>query len=217
MTIPGRRYSEMAVRRLSMVVGVFAVAAVAGCTHLSQGEPMPATSVKSPASSSPGTDQELPFAGAPKVDDPLDTKRFQSDPCQALTGDQVRSLAMAPTGKLRKDAPLGRACTWTNPDTGAEVEVHFLDKDPRGLSAQYQTRDRYAYFDELPPIEGYPAIAADVADDRSNGLCTVSVGASDETTFIVPIRLSQVNIGTKDPCDVAAMVAGMALQTMKKN
>ncbi|HYQ67192.1 DUF3558 domain-containing protein [Actinophytocola sp.] len=166
------------------------------------------------ASSLPGTDQELPFAGAPKVDD---TKRFQSDPCQALTGDLVRCLAKAPTGKLRKDAPLGRACTWTNPDTGAEVEIHFLDKDPRGLSAQYQTKDRYAYFDELPPIEGYPAIAAAVADDRSIGLCMVSVGASDETTFIVPIRLSQVNIGTKDPCDVAAMVAGKALQTMKKN
>jgi uncharacterized protein DUF3558 len=202
-----------------MVVGMFVVAAVAGCTSTSDGEPVPATSVESPASgplsSSPGTDQELPFAGAPKVDDPLDTNRFQKDPCQTLTAGQVRSLAMAPAGKLRKDAPLGRSCTWTNPDTGAEVEVHFLDEDPRGLSAQYQTKDQYAYFDELPPIEGHPAIAADVADDRSNGLCTVSVGVSDETTFIVPVRLSSENVGHKDPCQVATLVAGMALKTMK--
>jgi hypothetical protein len=191
---------------------------VTGCTTVSQGEPVATTTVEVTSSdSSPsltGSGQDLPFAGAPKVNNPLDTRRFQQDPCLALTSEQAQNLTLPAIGKPR-DAPLGKACTWTNRDTGGEAEVHFLSEDPRGLSAQYQAKDRYAYFEELPPIEGYPAIAADIADDREKGTCTVSVGVSDETTFIVPVQVSQVNIGTKDACEVAVMVAGMALRTMK--
>jgi hypothetical protein len=192
----------------------------AGCTTLSQGEPAPATTVETtssgPQPSSTDGGQELPFAGAPKVDNPLDTTRFQQDPCQALTPEQAQGLTFPPTGEPR-EAPLGKACTWTNPETEGLVEIHFSDRDPRGLSAQYKVKDEYAYFVELSLIEGYPAIAADVVEDRDIGQCTVSVGVSDETTFSVAIRLSQVNVAEKDPCQTAAMVAGLALQTMKKD
>jgi len=115
--------------------------------------------------------------------------------------------------------PFGKACEWNNPNDTGSVTVHFLDRNPYGLSAEYQAHKdgKAALFEVLPPIEGYPAVATDVVDGRDQGLCTVVVGVSDEIAFEVPITQSQANIGSKDPCQIAAMVAGMALETMKKD
>lgn len=151
------------------------------------------------------------------MDNPLDTTSFQQDPCLALTAEQAQSLTLPAEGKPR-DMPLGNGCEWNNPNDTGSVTVHFSDRDPRGLSAVYQAHEdgKYAYFEVLPPIEGYPTVAIDVIDDRDSGRCTVVVGVSDEITFEVPITQSLENIGVKDPCEVAILAAGMALQTMKK-
>lgn len=97
------------------------------------------------------------------------------------------------------------------------MEVHFSDRERRGLSAIYlASKDgRFELFNEIPPIEGHPAIAVNTVDQRDEGFCTVIVGVTDETTFDVPIEQSPKNVGKKDPCEVSALVAGMALQTMK--
>jgi hypothetical protein len=204
------------------VVGLFAVMAVAGCTTTSRGEPVSTTTIEVTESgsvpSSPSDNQKLPFAGAPKVNDPLDTTRFQQDPCRALTADQAQSLTLPSVGE-RREAPLGKACTWENADTRGLVEVHFMDRYPYGLSAEYQANEdhKWAYFEQLPSIGGYPAVSRSRFDDRNTGKCTVVVGVSDEIIFEVPVRLSPENVGSKDPCQLASMVAGLALQTMKKD
>ena len=208
-------------RRVPALFSVLVLVVVAGCTTTSEGEPLPVTTEKTTSTGdmpSTSSGQQLPFAGAPKVHAPLDTGRFQQDPCRALTTEQVQSLDFPPVGEAR-DAPFGKACTWSNRDTGGRATVHFLDRDPRGLSAEYQAHEdgKVAFFDELPLIEGYPAIVSNLEDDRSIGRCTVVVGVSDQVRFEVPIWLSQVNIGTKDPCEIAVMVAGLALQTMKES
>ena len=41
------------------------------------------------------------------------------------------------------------------------------------------------------------------------------VGLSDELSFEVDLRLPEDNIGKEDPCEAAAEVAAMAVQTMK--
>ena len=191
----------------------------AGCTTQSRGEPTPATTLDGTSSQSQqpssGGGEELPFAGAPEVTDPLDTTRFQQDPCQALTAAQTRKLNLPPSGTPEKGRPLGNACIWSNTETLAEAEVHFSDKDPRGLSALYAVKDQYAYFEELPPIDGFPAVARSGVDDRDTGRCSVVVGVSDEVTFDVPVRLSDANVGKRDPCEAAVQVARMALETMK--
>jgi hypothetical protein len=205
-------------RCVSAAVGALTVLVLAGCTTPSPGEPVPATSVENTTTgSSPGNDPELPFAGAPKVDNPLDTTRFQQDPCQALTPEQVQPLGLPPTGAPR-DMALGNACEWSKPGSTGSATIHFSDKDPRGLSAVYQAKEegRNAFFEELAPIEGYPAVASDVVDSRQSGACVVVVGVSDKITFESMISLDLDNIGNTDPCEVAANVAGLALQTMKR-
>jgi hypothetical protein len=197
------RCRPMLVQRFSAMIGLSAVMMIlAGCTTASQGEPIPASTVEAtsadssqPTSSGP----ELPYAGAPKVDNPLDTSRFQQDPCQALSPDQVQYLGFE-SGKPR-DMPLGNACEWSKDGSLASVTVHFLDRSPYGLSAEYQANKdgKTGFFQVLPSIEGFPAVATAVVDDRDGGTCAVVVGVSDEISFEVPISLSMENIGKKDP------------------
>lgn len=159
----------------------------------------------------------LPYAGAPRVEDPLDTSRFEQDPCQALSSAQAVDLEVEWPGESR-DAPLGKACTWRSQnDSRALVEVASQDKYPHGLSAVYQAEEdgKWAFFTELDPVEGYPAVSYGQVDQRDTGGCRVEVGLSDEIAFDVVLQLSATNVGKKDPCETAAMVAGMVVETMK--
>jgi len=205
-----------------LFVGLLMVMLASGCTTTSQGEPGPATtkSVETGTTSSSETDQaneELPTDGAPAVPNPIDTTTFQQTPCQMLTPAQSEELNVGSAGEPYDEA-LGNGCEWANKETRGRAKIAFLDKDPRGLSALYRAdkEGKWAYFEELPPIEGFPAVIRDIVDRRPEGNCTVIVGVSDEIAFGTILELSQANVGKKDPCEVGAQVAGMALQTMKQ-
>jgi hypothetical protein len=199
------------------------VMGAAACTSSSAGIPKPASEL--PTSDTPtsqsgendGSGDDLPYAGAPAVTDPLDTEQFQQDPCRALTTAQTDNFNVGSPGRLR-DGGLGKACEFRGKaDRGALVEIASLDENPRGVSAVYGADEdgKLAFFKPLDPIEGYPAVAYGVLDDRANGECSVVIGTSDEIAFEVVLRLSTKNIGKKEPCETAAMVAGEVLQTMK--
>ena len=205
-----------------LLLGLLGVMLMGGCSTMTPGNATPAgtgtSEVSSPQSQSsePNSD-ELPTDGAPKVENPIDTSRFQQDACLSLTTTQSQQLSLGATG-TPVDMPLGNACEWRNPETRGNVQIGFLDKDPRGLSAEYKSEKagRLKVFIELPPVDGHPAVVRGAIDDRENGACTVVVGASDEIAFEVALQLSRTNVGKKDPCKVSADVAGMALQTMKQ-
>lgn len=208
----------MRIRPLILLLGLVILV---GCTSTSEGTPRPTDTSDTSQGTQPSGNEspdgdELPFAGAPAVNDPLDTEQFQQDPCRALTPAQAQELVVVAGEPY--DGALGDACKWKSSDDRlAYVDVRFLTEDPRGLSALYSANEAggYAYFDELEAIEGYPAVTRDGTDGRDDGRCTVVVGTSNEDAFEVVLRLSQVNVGKLDPCDTAAMVAGMALRTMK--
>lgn len=208
---------------LLLPAALFILAITGACTTTTEGSPEPATitdtSTETTSSNEDPGDRELPYAGAPAVDNPLDTARYQQDPCQALTAAQAQELNVKTPGEPY-DGALGKACNFEGrSDTQARADVRFLDKLPYGLSSTYQANEdgKYEFFDELQPIEGYPAVARAGADDRPNGGCTVEVGTSDEISFEIALRLSTANVDELDPCETAAMVAGMALRTMKEN
>jgi hypothetical protein len=209
--------------RPAVWLGVLCALVTAGCTTESQGEPGPATTGTAAVETTESSgatgepNEDLPTDGAPAVSDPLDTTTFQQDPCGALTSGQSESLNIGSSG-TRRDDVLGNGCEWRNAETRGKAVIAFLDKDPRGLSALYAAdKDgKWAYFDELPAIEGYPAVSRSQVDNRSDGYCSVVVGVSDQVAFETYIELSLANKGQKDSCEVAAEVAGMALQTMKQ-
>src|SRR6266498_3515072 len=173
----------MLIRRSLLAASLLGLALVSACTTTSKGDPLPAnptettTSDSAPRTSGSGG-EELPFAGAPKVDNPLDTSRYEKDPCKSLTADQAKSQNLPETGTIDEKVVLGIGCDWFNPETHGEISIDFLVDDPRGLSPEYQTRTEYAFFEELPDIEGFPAIARGGATDRDYGICTVMVGVA---------------------------------------
>jgi hypothetical protein len=193
--------------------------ALAACKSTSPGNATPAgtsagtTSVTTTASN---TSPQLPSDGAPKVDNPMDAAKFREQPCLALTQQQATQLNVGFPGKQRQ-GPLGQVCDWETPQDSGLIDLQWSDKNPRGLSAEYKANKdgKWAYFKELPPIEGFPAIAADATDGRQRGECTVAVGVSDQYSFALGLVQSRSKVGTADPCDVAVQVAGMVLTTMK--
>jgi Protein of unknown function (DUF3558) len=197
------------------VAALVVAALTTGCTTTSTGEPEPVANKPSAMEPSSADVDALPD-GVPEVDTPLDTARFQQNPCLALTADQTRQLNVGPSGEPVKTA-LGNACDWRNAETRGFAEIAFLEKSTRGLSAAYEANSdgKWAFFEELPTIEGYPAVAYGGVDSRDVGACSVLVGVSDQLVFESAVRLSEANIGQKDPCEVAVEVAGMALRTMK--
>jgi hypothetical protein len=193
---------------------------VAGCTTTSVGEPTAApTSGSSTADSPPsstGNEDDLPSAGAPKVEDPLEISRFEQDPCSTLTTDQIQNLNLPASGE-EEEIPYGVGCTWRNSSTRGSASIGIINGTGTGLSGAYAANEegKYSYFNPLPDIEGYPAVATDTHDRRSSGICIVLVGVTDQVAVQFSVRLSDANVGQKEPCEVAAEVAGMALQTMK--
>ncbi|MGB3437574.1 MAG: DUF3558 domain-containing protein [Actinophytocola sp.] len=211
----------MRICSLTLLAALAAIVAVAGCTSTSEGSPRAVpghTADDSGASTPPPTETaDLPYAGAPAVKSPMDSERFQQDPCQALTADQADVLNVETPGKLR-DGGLGNACEFRGlSDRRALVEIASLDKNPYGVSALYQAEQdgKLAFLTPLEPIEGYPAVAYGAPDERETGGCSVVIGASDEIAFEIVLQLSTDKVGKKEPCETAAMVAGMVVETMK--
>lgn len=213
----------MSVRVVKLMVALIVVVVATACVSTTEGSPLPdpggAGSSTSAPSSDPGEPEtdELPYAGASAVANPLDTASFEQDPCRALTSAQADTLKVRFPGNLR-DSSLGKACEFrVRSDRLALVEVASLDKNPFGVSAIYQAEEdgKLELFEPLDPIDGYPVVAYGALDRRDDGACSVVFGASDEIAFEIALQQSDRNIGKKDPCETAAMVAGLVVETMK--
>jgi hypothetical protein len=206
------------------LVSLLGMALVVGCTTTSEGTPNP-----DPGASSSGSEQhppssedpsggDLPSDGAPNIEDPLDISQFLADPCLALTAEQTEDLGVPQTGESSEET-LGKVCIWRNPETRGLTSIAMIEKYRRGLSAAYLANEqgKYAYFEPLAPIEGYPAVAYDSSDERDLGICAVGVGVANDLMFELSLQLSTDNIAKKkDPCETAVVVAGMVLRTMKE-
>jgi hypothetical protein len=212
------------IRSFKLLAALAVVTIVAGCTSTSAGSPRPESGHEDGAdvSTPPSTEKtsggnELPYAGAPSVNNPLDSGQFQQDPCKALTASQADTLGLQTPGKL-DDGSLGNTCEFrVRTDRLALVEIASLDKNPFGVSAVYQAEEdgKLELFEPLDPVDGYPVVAYAALDRRDSGACAVVVGVSDEIAFEVALQQSAANIGKKDPCETAAMVAGLVVETMK--
>lgn len=201
--------------RLVLLLTVVVAGLLVGCSTRTAGTATPATDAQGTDQPETSSQDAPPEDGAPEVEDPLEASRFEDNPCLALDAAQRGNLALDTGTPVR--ATLGKACLWENESTRSQVQITFYSKAEDGLSAQYRAQDdgKWAYFEELPAVDGFPAVARDITDNRENGTCPVVVGISDELAFETDLRLPKADIGTDDPCDVAAEVAGMAVKTIK--
>jgi uncharacterized protein DUF3558 len=210
--------------KLAAAVGVALAVAIsaAACDTAERGNPRPQSTTASVSStppgsstSSPSTTSSLPFAGAPKVAEPLDVSRFVADPCLALSSSQVAQLKVG-QGK-KSQGNLGPVCDWRNVTAGSDVNVEFLSDSREGLSAVYRAHDegKFEMFEPAPEVSGLPAVYTAKEGEKSLGMCFVYIGLSDELALQLGTTQSLAKQGSSDPCDATKAVAQLVLQTMK--
>ncbi|MEU3763862.1 DUF3558 domain-containing protein [Amycolatopsis keratiniphila] len=200
-------------RRSTLFLSAAALAALSSCsTPTVDGSPTPTSGGPS---SAPSSSTGLP-PGVPKVEHPIDVARFKQDPCATLTKPRVDELLGPRAEAERADGEGGPSCLWRIPSTSRPV-VHVIvsDLQDSGTATFYKSKANFKVFAPLEPIDGYPVTAYGTIDRRGQGDCLVAVGTSDTQTLTISSTLSEVNIGTKEPCAIAREAAIRVLATIR--
>ncbi|SFP34354.1 DUF3558 domain-containing protein [Saccharomonospora viridis] len=209
--------------RVSAVVGVGLVLAVAGCSEGVDGDAAPTSessvseSVGPTSTSAQGSGSGLPHSGAPAVADPLPESALPSDPCEVLTPQQVEEILGegAAAGKRADLDGLGPGCDWSNRKTLGGFKIGFDTVARQGLSAAYaNAKPRSAIFREVGPVDRFPAVAyKDSEDDR---MCTVVVGLADDYAISATVSLSfEKEDAGIDSCGPAERIAATVVGNLK--
>lgn len=162
----------------------------------------------------------LPHSGAPKVETPIaDTSAWEADPCTMITDEQLRGIGLEAVTPQREDVPdLGPGCVWEmDSDEYVAVSNGLSTVNREGLSTPYKNNEAGAMqvFEEIPAIEGHPAVIAEAEDLRSEGECGVAVGLRDDLALTIAVQADVDSEQGKDPCGWAVKLATAAVQTMK--
>jgi hypothetical protein len=151
---------------------------------------------------------------APSVDRPLNPAPLLTDACAALSPSQLSTLGLK-AGKPRT-IETGKTCSWRYADgTSNTVNISPIEPNKNGLSDIYEQGEQKAYF-EPTQIAGYPAVYADITDDRFRGRCALDVGVTDHLAVFILTQLDDGNDARK-PCPVADKIAAAMIETLKKS
>ncbi|SFW88612.1 Protein of unknown function [Amycolatopsis australiensis] len=162
----------------------------------------------------------LPYAGAPKVNDPLPASVLSGDPCtDALTPDQVVAAVGISVAGHREDlAEIGPACSWSNQDTGGSVGISYTVNTHVGLSGVYaNTRPKSAVWRQIPDVQGFPAVvhAGTKGEEIPVGFCQASIGLADSISIDVSLTLGESKRSIEDACSLVPQIAEMTVATLK--
>ena len=199
-------------------VWLLALAAVtlAGCGSDPGSGGSPSSTQAAPSTSA-SAGSTLPYAGAPKVTNPLPVSVLSSDPCAtALTADQTKTIfGQVESGRRSDSGAVGPTCQWSNPDTGAFVSVVY-DSTHDGLSSVYRGTKPQAIVWNETSVQGFPA-AAHVTNSggSKDEFCATSVGVADSASVDIGLTISRAKVGKSDPCTVDLQIADMVIGNLK--
>ncbi|MGW4398457.1 DUF3558 domain-containing protein [Amycolatopsis nivea] len=174
-------------------IGLLAASACGGETGGTGGTAQPP--VSSPADSG---------GSGPKVPSPLPTKDLLANPCSVLNASEAEQVGLQYPGE--KSSGVLNGCRWTSSGSNLNfVNNTPIEQNKRGISDIYDQKANQAYF-EPTTVNGYPAVFAGTEDSRSNGICTLWVGVTDQLAVSV---LPNISMGSnkKDPCSIAKKFA----------
>lgn len=180
----------------------------AGCSGAEDKPAVTSTEQPGPGSADP--------AGAPKVEHPLDTARFEQDPCSAVPLEKAAALIGASKTRLEAGAgtggKVGNSCFWGDKDASG-ISVGFVKN---GIEGVYQRNKILArpYFIPVS-VDGYPGVLSDEVDNRASGRCVMVVGLSDSRGIVVGSSFFAGSPYRADPCPVVQKYAEAAITTMR--
>ncbi|MEQ0563057.1 DUF3558 domain-containing protein [Amycolatopsis sp. NEAU-NG30] len=196
--------------KLAVVLLVAALGA--GCSDGVAGNALPSSSV---AGSSPATSSDAP--NVPKVAQPLDTARYEKEPCAALTVDQLSQLGITTQPKPDLESKLGPGCEWNAFDeVGVTLHATLLTAGS-SLAKLYKQHEQgqWPFFEPVSDLSGYPGVLLDSLDAQPKGKCQIGVGVRDDLVYSVQVSVDPESKNYSDPCPVVRKAAEMAVSTMK--
>nr|WP_254126609.1 DUF3558 domain-containing protein [Amycolatopsis sp. CA-230715] len=180
---------------------------ITGCSGAPE---TPTDTTSAPPSS--GSDDS---SGAPKVPNPLNTAKYEQNPCGMVPQAKAAALSGAVTAKMDEataGGSVGASCFWS--DSAADgVHIGFghagVDKvylDNKALARPYFTPVN---------VGGYPGVFTDVADRRAKGVCNMTLGTADDRIIVIGSSFSARSPFLADPCAVVQKYAEAAITTMR--
>jgi hypothetical protein len=213
----------MKLRSAVLLLSIATLASACGESGQQAAAPSPryvATIVPMPTAGPP------PYAGAPKVTDPLPLSALAGDPCALLSHAQVQTyLGPSGTPKSHLDGDAIKGCQWSAPAESQELSVTVPTEPGDGLSLDYRVeKPAAARFDVLAPIQGFPAVAITRRQRKPSRSCRIVVGIADQLTIAValgPSQSSRTDPGSTaapdlDFCARSANLASEIVATLKK-
>ncbi|HVV21895.1 MAG TPA: DUF3558 domain-containing protein [Pseudonocardiaceae bacterium] len=206
-------------RSRALIVVVFGCLLAVGCTTSTQGSASPAGGGAAPTGpaatgSTPATPSQAGDYGAPKVTTPLDTAKWQHNPCTTLTTAQQHAIGITAPGEVQV-SDLGNICQWTiqyNVIYGIGFNVKFNPGEPPGLANAYYNAGPGA-MRRLPDVDGVPA--ATEPSQNTDGSCTIYLGATDQVEYAASVQIGPDQAHYQNPCSVAQQIADSATATMR--
>jgi hypothetical protein len=184
---------------------------VAGCSSGVSGHASPSTSEA--ASSSTTTND----ANVPKVAQPIDTARYEKEPCAALTTTQLSQLGIETQPKPDLQNKLGPSCEWNAfDDAGMTIGATLLTVGS-SLAKVYQQHDqgKWPFFEPVADVSGYPGVLLDSLDAQPKGKCQLVVAVRDNLVYSVQGDIDREAKDYGNPCPVVQKATEMAVSTMK--
>ncbi|RJQ88840.1 DUF3558 domain-containing protein [Amycolatopsis panacis] len=166
-----------------------------------------------PPASADSSNSSNTNSGAPKVPSPLPTQKLIADPCTALGDNDAASLGLKTPGKPNGQSPAG--CDWhSTMFPGNVIGITPLTPNKNGLGDVYADKAKYAYF-QPTTFGNYPAAyGSTLGDDRSEGVCNVVVGVTDQLGVSISTSISAGN-NHDDPCGALNKVSTAMVNHLK--
>ncbi|MEY7972421.1 DUF3558 domain-containing protein [Saccharomonospora xinjiangensis] len=152
-------------------------------------------------------------ADVPKVSNPLDVTSLASDPCAALSSEQLAQFGLGEGETQANAGHAGKACRWKRTEESLDsVDFTVVAENTDGLASVYAAKDGSAYF-EPTEVAGYPAVYTGLSDSRDSGTCDLWVGVSDQQVVYIMTNLVSAE-SAEASCGLAADVAEAAITTL---
>lgn len=190
----------------AVVIAACAVGVLAACSSGSDAAPSPTSAA----------DKAPNVKLAPPISNPLNPGSLVGQPCGLLTKPQLDAFG-GKAGSTQDTGGSSKNCSWkfgTNHDVMVTAAL-----DPgatgSGLGDIYAGKQQHTYdkgYFEPTTVAGYPAVFANIGDNRKQGSCALKVGINPH--MYLDLNIDAYGTGKKS-CTALSNTAAKMIDTLK--
>jgi hypothetical protein len=159
--------------------------------------------------------------GTPGVDNPLPLSAYRDRPCSLLSQPQLESFGVRDSSPNVSPGECDQYDQQGRQDIKISVSRTDNPLSPEPIKEMYKDQNRmpelHQYFNPVN-VQDYPGVFASDVDQRNEGQCELTVGASDDDAFRVSFSALHAadQKFTGDPCGQARSIADTVITNLKQ-